>query len=34
MDTIHKRVQVFLHSLNKISLEDMEIGALAKFGKL
>ena len=31
MDIIHKRVQVFLHSCNTTSIEDVESGALADF---
>ena len=32
MDRIHKRVQVFLHSCNTTSIEDVESGALLEFG--
>ena len=31
VDRIHNRVQVFLHSFNTTSLEDMETGALEEF---
>ena len=34
IDRIHKRVQVFLHSCNTTSIEYVESGALAEFGKL
>ena len=34
MDKIHKRVQVFLHSCNTTSIEEVESGALAEFGGL
>ena len=34
MDRIHKRVQVFLHSCNRTSIEDVDSGALADFGGL
>ena len=34
MDRIHKSVQVFFHSLNTTSIEDVESGALAEFGGL
>ena len=34
VDWIHKQVQVFLHSCNTTSLEDVEMGALAEFGEL
>ena len=34
MDRIHKRVQVFLHSCNTTSIEEVESGALADFGGL
>ena len=32
MDWIHKHVQVFLHSCNTTSIEDVESGALLEFG--
>ena len=32
MYIIHKRVQVFLHSCNTTSIEEVELGALAEFG--
>ena len=32
MDRIHKRVQVFLHSCNMTSTEEVELGALVEFG--
>ena len=31
MDRIHKRVQVFLHSCNTTSIEEVESGALEEF---
>ena len=31
MDHIHKRVQVFLHSCNTTSIEEVESGALGEF---
>ena len=34
MDCIHKRVQVFLHSCNTNTIEDVESGALVEFGGL
>ena len=34
MDQIHKHVQVFLNSCNKISIEEVESGALTQFGGL
>ena len=34
MDRIHKRVQVFLHSCNRTTIEYVESGALAKFVRL
>ena len=34
VDRTHKQVQVFLHSCNTMSLEDVETGALAEFGEL
>ena len=34
MDRIHKRLQVFLHSCNTTTIEDVESGALADFGGL
>ena len=34
IDRIHKRVQLFLHSCNITSIEDVELGALAEFGEL
>ena len=34
MDQIHKQVQVFLHSCNTTSLEEVETRALADFGEL
>ena len=32
MDNIHKRMQVFLHSCNTTTIEDVESGSLAEFG--
>ena len=32
MNRIHKLVQVFLHSYNKTTIEDVESGALSEFG--
>ena len=34
MDLIQKRVQVFLHSCNTTTIEDVDSGALAEFGGL
>ena len=34
MDRIHKRVQVFLHSCNTTTIEEVGSGALAEFGGL
>ena len=34
VDCIHKRVQLFLHSCNTTSLEDVESGALAESGEM
>ena len=34
LDWIHKRVQFFLHSCNRMSLEDVETVSLAEFGGL
>ena len=34
IDKIHMRVQVFLHSCNKMSLENVETGELTYFGEL
>ena len=34
MDRIHKRVQVFIHSCNSTSIEEVELGALAGLGGL
>ena len=34
MDIIHKRVQVFLHSCNTTSIEEVELGALEDFRRL
>ena len=34
MDRIHKRVQVFLHSCNTTVIKDVELGALAMFGRI
>ena len=34
MDRIHKHVQVFLHSYNMTTIEDVESDALAEFGGL
>ena len=34
MERIHKRLQLFLHSCNTTTLEDMETRALAYFGEL
>ena len=34
VEKINKRVQVFLHSCNTTSLEDVETGALAEFGEI
>ena len=31
MDRIHKRVQVFIHSCNTTSIEEVELGALEEF---
>ena len=34
VERIHKRVQVFSHSFNMTSIEDVDTGALAEFRKL
>ena len=34
VDQIHKQLQVLIHSCNTMSLEDVEMGALAEFGYL
>ena len=34
LDRVHKNVKVFLHSCNTTSIEYVESGALAEFGKL
>ena len=34
MDRIHKRIQMFLHSCNTITIEDVESGTLTEFGGL
>ena len=34
IDRIHKRVQVFLHSCNMTSIEDVKSRALAEFGEI